>query len=167
MPLSRREYLTGFHKRKVERKKAAIEEMKQRLKHEQRKLREEVQSGRAGASLTLRGRAALDGLSGGPAGMRGGVSRPGKQLVRVETLGPGPGRLGWNLLVFHSLARDWAMPLPEVGLESHHTHCSFPLRFQRHQEYLKMLAEREEALGKSRPLPDWRMANTPGFVFPW
>ncbi|XP_036924039.1 nucleolar protein 12 isoform X2 [Sturnira hondurensis] len=37
----RREYLTGFHKRKVERKKAAIEEMKQRLKHEQRKLREE------------------------------------------------------------------------------------------------------------------------------
>ena len=25
------------------------------------------------------------------------------------------------------------------------------LRFQRHQEYLKMLAEREEALGKSSP----------------
>ncbi|XP_024435440.2 nucleolar protein 12 isoform X1 [Desmodus rotundus] len=37
----RREYLTGFHKRKVERKKAAIEEMKQRLKQEQKKLREE------------------------------------------------------------------------------------------------------------------------------
>ncbi|XP_078196418.1 nucleolar protein 12 isoform X1 [Callithrix jacchus] len=37
----RREYLTGFHKRKVERKKAAIEEIKQRLKEEQRKLREE------------------------------------------------------------------------------------------------------------------------------
>ncbi|XP_037863400.1 nucleolar protein 12 isoform X2 [Chlorocebus sabaeus] len=36
-----REYLTGFHKRKVERKKAAIEEIKQRLKEEQRKLREE------------------------------------------------------------------------------------------------------------------------------
>ncbi|XP_040610104.1 nucleolar protein 12 isoform X1 [Mesocricetus auratus] len=36
-----REYLTGFHKRKVERKKAAIEEIKQRLKQEQRKLREE------------------------------------------------------------------------------------------------------------------------------
>lgn len=38
-----REYLTGFHKRKVERKKAAIEEIKQRLKQEQKKLREEVQ----------------------------------------------------------------------------------------------------------------------------
>ncbi|XP_049740352.1 nucleolar protein 12 isoform X2 [Elephas maximus indicus] len=36
-----REYLTGFHKRKVERKKAAIEELKQRLKAEQKKLREE------------------------------------------------------------------------------------------------------------------------------
>ncbi|XP_047407654.1 nucleolar protein 12 isoform X1 [Sciurus carolinensis] len=36
-----REYLTGFHKRKVERKKAAIEEIKQRLKKEQKKLREE------------------------------------------------------------------------------------------------------------------------------
>nr|XP_019608527.1 PREDICTED: nucleolar protein 12 isoform X2 [Rhinolophus sinicus] len=37
----RREFLTGFHKRKVERKKAAIEEIKQRLKEEQKKLREE------------------------------------------------------------------------------------------------------------------------------
>ncbi|XP_037701911.1 nucleolar protein 12 isoform X2 [Choloepus didactylus] len=37
----RREYLTGFHKRKVERKKAAIEELKQRLKEERKKLREE------------------------------------------------------------------------------------------------------------------------------
>ncbi|KAB0393821.1 hypothetical protein E2I00_000700 [Balaenoptera physalus] len=37
----RREYLTGFHKRKVERKKAAIEEIKKRLKQEQKKLREE------------------------------------------------------------------------------------------------------------------------------
>ncbi|XP_048211710.1 nucleolar protein 12 [Perognathus longimembris pacificus] len=37
----RREFLTGFHKRKVERKKAAIEEIKQRLKQEQKKLREE------------------------------------------------------------------------------------------------------------------------------
>lgn len=44
-PLSCREYLTGFHKRKVERKKAAIEEIKQRLKKEQKKLREEVQRG--------------------------------------------------------------------------------------------------------------------------
>ncbi|KAL0625343.1 Nucleolar protein 12 [Plecturocebus cupreus] len=42
----RREYLTGFHKRKVERKKAAIEEIKQRLKEEQRKLREEVHRGK-------------------------------------------------------------------------------------------------------------------------
>uniref|UniRef100_A0A8D0P2J0 Nucleolar protein 12 n=1 Tax=Sus scrofa TaxID=9823 RepID=A0A8D0P2J0_PIG len=41
LPLSCREYLTGFHKRKVERKKAAIEEIKQRLKEEQKKLREE------------------------------------------------------------------------------------------------------------------------------
>ena len=46
------------------------------------------------------------------------------------------------------------MPLPEVGLKGHHTHCSFPFWFQRHQEYLKMLAEREEALGKSHPWPD-------------
>ncbi|XP_054997147.1 nucleolar protein 12 [Sorex araneus] len=37
----RRDYLTGFHKRKVERKKAAIQEIKQRLKQEQKKLREE------------------------------------------------------------------------------------------------------------------------------
>ncbi|XP_025738066.1 nucleolar protein 12 [Callorhinus ursinus] len=37
----RREYLTGFHKRKIERKKAAIEEIKHRLKEEQKKLREE------------------------------------------------------------------------------------------------------------------------------
>ncbi|XP_077024885.1 nucleolar protein 12 isoform X2 [Tamandua tetradactyla] len=37
----RREYLTGFHKRKVERKKVAIEELKQRLKEERKKLREE------------------------------------------------------------------------------------------------------------------------------
>ncbi|XP_042636989.1 nucleolar protein 12 [Orycteropus afer afer] len=37
----RREYLTGFHKRKVERKKAAIAELKQRLKEERKKLREE------------------------------------------------------------------------------------------------------------------------------
>ncbi|GAB1299568.1 Nucleolar protein 12 [Apodemus speciosus] len=41
----RREYLTGFHKRKVERKKAAIEEIKQRLKQEQKKLREEAPPG--------------------------------------------------------------------------------------------------------------------------
>lgn len=37
----RREYLTGFHKRKVERKKIAIEEIKQRLKQERKKLRGE------------------------------------------------------------------------------------------------------------------------------
>lgn len=46
-----REYLTGFHKRKVERKKAAIEEIKQRLKEERKKLREEVQRERAGKCL--------------------------------------------------------------------------------------------------------------------
>ncbi|XP_028934344.1 nucleolar protein 12 [Ornithorhynchus anatinus] len=37
----RREYLTGFHKRKVERRKAAVEEIKRKLKEEQKKLREE------------------------------------------------------------------------------------------------------------------------------
>ncbi|NXI42051.1 NOL12 protein, partial [Galbula dea] len=37
----RREYLTGFHKRKVERRKAALEEIKRKLKEEQRKLKEE------------------------------------------------------------------------------------------------------------------------------
>ncbi|NXX98321.1 NOL12 protein, partial [Centropus bengalensis] len=36
-----REYLTGFHKRKVERRKAALNEIKQKLKEEQRKLKEE------------------------------------------------------------------------------------------------------------------------------
>ncbi|KAJ6659014.1 hypothetical protein lerEdw1_019651 [Lerista edwardsae] len=38
---SRREYLTGFHKRKVERRKAAEEEIKCKLKEEQKKMREE------------------------------------------------------------------------------------------------------------------------------
>lgn len=51
LPLCCREYLTGFHKRKVERKKAAIEEIKKRLKEEQKKLREEVQRERAGERL--------------------------------------------------------------------------------------------------------------------
>ncbi|NWZ62585.1 NOL12 protein, partial [Acrocephalus arundinaceus] len=37
----RREYLTGFHKRKVERRKAALEEIKRKLKEEQRKIKEE------------------------------------------------------------------------------------------------------------------------------
>uniref|UniRef100_A0A8D0C3H0 Nucleolar protein 12 n=1 Tax=Salvator merianae TaxID=96440 RepID=A0A8D0C3H0_SALMN len=38
---SRREYLTGFHKRKVERRKAAVEEIKCKLKEEQKKMKEE------------------------------------------------------------------------------------------------------------------------------
>jgi len=37
-----REYLTGFHKRKVERRKVALEEIKRKLKEEQRKMKEEV-----------------------------------------------------------------------------------------------------------------------------
>ncbi|XP_074123331.1 nucleolar protein 12 [Sminthopsis crassicaudata] len=37
----RRDYLTGFHRRKVERRKAALEEIRKKLKEEQRKLREE------------------------------------------------------------------------------------------------------------------------------
>ncbi|XP_059672897.1 nucleolar protein 12 isoform X2 [Gavia stellata] len=37
----RREYLTGFHKRKVERRNAALEEIKRKLKEEQRKMKEE------------------------------------------------------------------------------------------------------------------------------
>uniref|UniRef100_A0A8C3BIJ0 Nucleolar protein 12 n=1 Tax=Cairina moschata TaxID=8855 RepID=A0A8C3BIJ0_CAIMO len=37
----RREYLTGFHKRKVERRKVALEEIKRKLKEEQRKMKEE------------------------------------------------------------------------------------------------------------------------------
>ncbi|TRZ22629.1 hypothetical protein HGM15179_004474 [Zosterops borbonicus] len=37
----RREYLTGFHKRKVERRKAALEEIKRKLKEEQKKMKEE------------------------------------------------------------------------------------------------------------------------------
>ncbi|NXU52780.1 NOL12 protein, partial [Turnix velox] len=38
---SRREYLTGFHKRKVERRKAALEEIKRKLKEEQKRMKEE------------------------------------------------------------------------------------------------------------------------------
>ncbi|XP_036614454.1 nucleolar protein 12 isoform X2 [Trichosurus vulpecula] len=37
----RRDYLTGFHKRKVERRKVALEEIRKKLKEEQRKLRDE------------------------------------------------------------------------------------------------------------------------------
>ncbi|XP_020838214.1 nucleolar protein 12 isoform X2 [Phascolarctos cinereus] len=37
----RRDYLTGFHKRKVERRKVALEEIRRKLKEEQRKLRDE------------------------------------------------------------------------------------------------------------------------------
>ncbi|XP_069053145.1 nucleolar protein 12 [Lepisosteus oculatus] len=37
----RHDYLTGFHKRKLERRKVAVEEIKQKLKEEQRKVREE------------------------------------------------------------------------------------------------------------------------------
>nr|DBA18789.1 TPA: hypothetical protein GDO54_016998 [Pyxicephalus adspersus] len=38
----RREYLTGFHKRKLQRRKAAVEEIKQKIKVEQKKMKEEV-----------------------------------------------------------------------------------------------------------------------------
>ncbi|KAM9394360.1 nucleolar protein 12 [Pholidichthys leucotaenia] len=37
----RQEYLTGFHKRKVERRKAALEEIRKKIKEEQLKVREE------------------------------------------------------------------------------------------------------------------------------
>lgn len=37
----RQEFLTGFHKRKVERRKAALEEMKKKIKEEQKRVREE------------------------------------------------------------------------------------------------------------------------------
>ncbi|KAM4652602.1 nucleolar protein 12 isoform 1-T2 [Discoglossus pictus] len=37
----RREYLTGFHKRKLQRRKAAVEEIKRKIKEEQKKMREE------------------------------------------------------------------------------------------------------------------------------
>ncbi|XP_037545409.1 nucleolar protein 12 [Nematolebias whitei] len=37
----RQDYLTGFHKRKVERKKAAVEEIKRKIKEEQSRVREE------------------------------------------------------------------------------------------------------------------------------
>ncbi|XP_062425177.1 nucleolar protein 12 [Rhea pennata] len=37
----RREYLTGFHKRKVERRKVALEEIRRKLKEEQKKMKEE------------------------------------------------------------------------------------------------------------------------------
>ncbi|XP_063282523.1 nucleolar protein 12 [Pelobates fuscus] len=37
----RREYLTGFHKRKLQRRKAAVEEIKQKIKEEQKKMKEE------------------------------------------------------------------------------------------------------------------------------
>uniref|UniRef100_F6WB47 Nucleolar protein 12 n=1 Tax=Monodelphis domestica TaxID=13616 RepID=F6WB47_MONDO len=37
----RRDFLTGFHRRKVERRRVALEEIQKKLKEEQRKLREE------------------------------------------------------------------------------------------------------------------------------
>lgn len=37
----RKEFLTGFHKRKVQRRKAAVEEIKTKIKLEQKKMREE------------------------------------------------------------------------------------------------------------------------------
>ncbi|KAG8556599.1 hypothetical protein GDO81_018126 [Engystomops pustulosus] len=37
----RKEYLTGFHKRKLQRRKAAVEEIKRKIKEEQKKMREE------------------------------------------------------------------------------------------------------------------------------
>ncbi|KAM9324514.1 nucleolar protein 12 [Gastrophryne carolinensis] len=37
----RREYLTGFHKRKLQRRKAAVEEIKRKIKEEQKKMKEE------------------------------------------------------------------------------------------------------------------------------
>lgn len=40
-----REYLTGFHKRKVERRKAAVAEIKKKIKDEQIRVREEVSPG--------------------------------------------------------------------------------------------------------------------------
>ncbi|NWW86399.1 NOL12 protein, partial [Rhynochetos jubatus] len=48
----RREYLTGFHKRKVERRKAALEEIKRKLKEEQRKMKEEGSQQTAPGPLT-------------------------------------------------------------------------------------------------------------------
>ncbi|PWA15511.1 hypothetical protein CCH79_00014769 [Gambusia affinis] len=37
----RQDYLTGFHKRKIERRKAAVQEMKNKIKEEQSRVREE------------------------------------------------------------------------------------------------------------------------------
>lgn len=37
----RREYLTGFHKRKLQRRKAAVEEIKQKIKEEQKRMKED------------------------------------------------------------------------------------------------------------------------------
>ncbi|XP_073500370.1 nucleolar protein 12 [Phyllobates terribilis] len=37
----RREYLTGFHKRKLQRRKAAVEEIKKKIKDEQKRLKDE------------------------------------------------------------------------------------------------------------------------------
>lgn len=37
-----RDYLTGFHKRKVERRKAAVAEIRKKIKEEQIRVREEV-----------------------------------------------------------------------------------------------------------------------------
>lgn len=44
----------------------------------------------------------------------------------------------------------------------------FPsLWFQRHREYLKMLAEREEALGNPILGLSWRIANGLSLFMPW
>ena len=41
-----REYLTGFHKRKVERRKIAVVEIQKKIKEEQSRVREEVSPSR-------------------------------------------------------------------------------------------------------------------------
>lgn len=43
--ISCREYLTGFHKRKVERRKAAVVEIQTKIKEEQKRVKEEVNTG--------------------------------------------------------------------------------------------------------------------------
>lgn len=95
-----REYLTGFHKRKVERRKAALEEIKRKLKEEQRKMKEEVPTHTPGP-LWEKGRPpspALPSMAGWERGRPRGRRGLQASLAPLEGGRDHPGRRagGWS-----------------------------------------------------------------------
>lgn len=125
-------------------------------------------------NLTPKGFTALNGLNKGIRGNEGrcgqawGAGCTGRIIVSPARSAEG---LGSNLLVSHSepcvvsltlevsSALAWAWPERPDSL------CSLLFWSQRHQEYLKMLAEREEALGESQLCPD--LENSSQAFIPW